>query len=54
MNESRAVADRKAVEESVKRETAEKRIKSLMVKLNEAREENENLRRRGLFKKMFG
>ncbi len=54
VNEGRALADRKAVEESIKRETAEKRIKTLMIKLKEVREENDILRSRGLFKKLFG
>lgn len=54
VNEGRAVADRKVIEESIKRETAEKRIKTLMGKLKETREENEELKSRGLIKRMFG
>lgn len=54
VNESRAVADRKVAEESIKREAAEKQVRILKEKLKEARTENESLRNRGVFKRIFG
>ena len=53
-NEGRAIAERKAIEESIKKEAAEKRLKVMSQRLRELREENEHLKGRGFFKKMFG
>jgi AcrR family transcriptional regulator len=53
-NEGRAVAERKAIEESIKKEAAEKRLKLMAKKLHELQAENEALKGRGLFKKLFG
>lgn len=53
-NEGRAVAERKAIEESMRKEAAEKRLKSMAKKLQELQAENLALKGRGFFKKLFG
>ncbi len=52
--EGRAVVERKAIEESLKRENAEKRLKAMSKKLKSLRAENDTLKGRGLIKKLFG
>ncbi len=54
MNEGRAVVERKAVEEAVKKEAAEKMVKKMAVRMRALKVENEELRGRGLWKKLFG
>ncbi len=53
LNEGRAVADRKAIEEQVKREMAEKRIKSMAKKLRKLQTENIELKSRGIWNFLF-
>jgi len=53
-NEGRAVAERKAIEEGLRKEAAEKRLKAMANRLRELQAENEALKGRGLFKKLFG
>lgn len=53
-HEGRAVAERKAIEESIKKEAAEKKLKAMSQRMRELRDENAYLKGRGFFKKMFG
>jgi hypothetical protein len=53
-NEGRASAERRAIEEGLRKEAAEKRIKAMAARLRELQSENETLKGRGLFKKLFG
>ena len=53
-NEGRVVAERKAIEEGLRKENAEKRLKVMARRLKEAREELEVLRSKSFFKKLFG
>ena len=53
-NEGRAIAELKAIEESLRKEAAEKKLKAMAQRLRELRQENEYLKGRGLFKRMFG
>jgi len=52
-NEGRAVADRKAIEEQLKREMAEKKIKNMVKKLRELQAENIELKSRGIWNFLF-
>ena len=54
INEGKTISDRKAIEEFVKRESAEKKLRNLAIKLKVLSQENEELRSRGLLKRIFG
>ncbi|MEL7118748.1 MAG: hypothetical protein AAFO07_04885 [Bacteroidota bacterium] len=52
--ESRAVVERKAIEESIRRENAEKRLKAMSVKMKTLKAENDELKNASFFKRLFG
>lgn len=53
-NEGRAVAERRANEEGLRKEAAEKKIKKMAARMRELQSENEALKGRGFFKRLFG
>lgn len=53
-NKGRALAERKAIEEGIKKEAAEKKLKLMARRLRETSEELEAIKKQGFFKKLFG